>query len=136
VTLEALIKARCSAYAGLTALVGAKVYPGLLPTNPTYPAVTYHLLGESRTRVMTNTVAEIQSRVRFAALAKDDPDRATTVARQMQACWDGVGPTTLSGVTVQKCYASDVFDLSLDALATEAPIYGVGVDVEINYRPE
>lgn len=46
VTLEAALVAQMKTYAGLAALVGARVYPGLLPPQTTYPAVTYALVSD------------------------------------------------------------------------------------------
>ena len=45
-SLEAELVAQMKAHAGLAALVGTRVYPGLLPPQPTYPAVTYAIVSD------------------------------------------------------------------------------------------
>ena len=45
-SLEAELVTRMKAHTGLAALVGARVYPGLLPPQPTYPAVTYAIVSD------------------------------------------------------------------------------------------
>lgn len=43
------LQARLTGYAGLSALVGTRVYLGHLPQNVTLPAVSYSAVGEERT---------------------------------------------------------------------------------------
>ena len=45
-SLEAELVTQMKGHAGLSALVGARVYPGLLPPQPTYPAVTYTIVSD------------------------------------------------------------------------------------------
>jgi len=57
--LDESLVARLKAHVGLTALVGARVYPQMLPQSPTLPAVTYersiapteHIMAESRSSI-------------------------------------------------------------------------------------
>ena len=45
-TLEAALVAQMKTHAGLSALVGARVYPGALPPETTYPALAYALVSD------------------------------------------------------------------------------------------
>ena len=40
-TIGRLVKDRLTGYAGISALVSTRVYPGRLPQRPTYPAISY-----------------------------------------------------------------------------------------------
>jgi len=51
--LETAIYTRLAAYEGLTALISTRIYPMILPQNPTYPAVTYQRTDGVRESGMT-----------------------------------------------------------------------------------
>jgi hypothetical protein len=40
-SVESWIYSRLTGFAGLSALVGTRLYPSVLPENPTYPAISY-----------------------------------------------------------------------------------------------
>jgi len=46
--IEEALRARLLAVAGVTALVSTRVYPVVMPQDPTFPCVTYQRLGEVR----------------------------------------------------------------------------------------
>ncbi len=56
--------------AGMTAVVGSRVYPLLLPENPTYPAVRYQQLGGARESAMGSDVGLVEARVQIDSYAE------------------------------------------------------------------
>lgn len=50
---EQALEDRLTSYAGLTALISTRVYPVVLPQNPTKPAITYQRVGGDREHGMT-----------------------------------------------------------------------------------
>lgn len=52
-TLESALYTRLSGYAGLTALVSTRIYPIILPQEPTYPAVTYQRIDGPREHALS-----------------------------------------------------------------------------------
>lgn len=51
-TISALVKTALSV-SGVTAIVGSRTYPMLLPQNPTYPAITYGRISNTGTNGST-----------------------------------------------------------------------------------
>lgn len=131
--IEEAIKSRCGAFGGLTALIGQQVWPMLAPSQPTYPLVIYHLLGETQQSAMGKNVEIVRAHLQFNALAQD-PNTAKAVARQVKAAWDRIGlQPTANGVTIQDSFPENLFDLPIESGATEAPIYGVAFECYIEY---
>ena len=62
-TLEVGLRAFLLQQAGIATLVGARVYPDILPQAPTYPAIT--LLRIASTRTFVHAGASTLARVRF-----------------------------------------------------------------------
>ena len=54
--VEYAIKARLEAVSGVTDLVAARIYPAVLPQNPTLPAITFQRIDGPRLSAMTNDV--------------------------------------------------------------------------------
>lgn len=88
-SLETALYSRLSAYAGLNALVGARIYPMMLPQAPTFPAVTYFRVSTVPTQVFSAPASD-QLRVRMQVSAwAMSYDGAHAVADQIVAALDG-----------------------------------------------
>lgn len=83
-SIEADIYSSLTAHAGLSALIGTRLYPVLLPQNPTYPAVTYQRVSTPRAQAINGTVASAGPRFQFAAWASTYSS-AVSVAAQVRA---------------------------------------------------
>jgi hypothetical protein len=99
VSIESALYGYLSGYAGLTALVGARVYPLNLPPKPTLPAVTYQKVSGKPLHTMGNNKAADRKRFQFTCWGASYGD-ATAVAAQVKAALDGYDGVT-GGVTVR-----------------------------------
>ena len=72
--LDQAIKSRLEAVAGVTALVGsgssARIYPMLLPQNPTYPAVRYQQVDGVRESAMGADIGVVSATVQIDSYAE------------------------------------------------------------------
>jgi len=83
------IKARCTAYSGLSALVGTRVYPRI-PANPTFPLVTYTFVSTPANDYQDHdgTPDRWTYRVQFDAYA-ETVSAARTIGDQLFAAFAG-----------------------------------------------
>lgn len=98
-TIEDAIFTRASGFAGLSALIGSRVYPRRLPEGVTLPAATYGLVDDVEPQAMGAGSGVTTARVQFTAWA-DTFDVARDVAVQLRQAfrrWRG----TVSGIEVQ-----------------------------------
>lgn len=132
-TMEEALYSYLSGYAGLTALVGTRIYPEMLPDSPTYPAVSYSRVSTRRERTLTiPSVAAVEARFQCSCWGERYAD-AKAVAVQIKAAlqdFQGVMGGT-GGVTVLE--ASTVNEL--DQHDARVRVYHVPVDVTILYLP-
>lgn len=89
-TIEADIRTALTGHAGLSALVGTRIYPDKLPQNPTYPAIVYQRISTPRAQAISGTVASAAPRFQFSIYAKDASgvtgyDKSIAVATQLRA---------------------------------------------------
>ena len=88
--LRETIYSRCTTHAGTKALVTARVYPDLVPEDPTWPLIVYHRVsandGDYRDHDAPTT-REI-SRVQLDCY-DDTSDGAADLADQVQAAFNG-----------------------------------------------
>ena len=92
-----------STFAGLTALVGTRIYPSILPQAVTLPAITYQKISAKRTHTMGDDPGLAKPRFQITCWA-DTPASARAVATQVQtalqnqrnALWGGVGGVTVT----------------------------------------
>lgn len=103
------IHGRLGAVAGVTALVGTRIYPSRLPQGPTYPAIRYQVIDAPRTHLMTRDPGEVHARVQVDSYSKTYA-QAQAVAAQVRLAlsrWEG----TAGGVTVEHVFLDDERDL-------------------------
>lgn len=126
--VEQAVFARLSTFAGLGALVGARVYPVELPQPGPLPAVTYQRVSAVRARAMGKNPGLVTARVETDAWARDYAV-AKAVAEQVRLAlerWRG----TLAGVEVLDSF----LDEEEDDYEPETKRYAVRQDYLISFR--
>jgi hypothetical protein len=88
VTLEQAIFNHLSTYAGLTALIGTRLYPVNLPQGSTLPAVTYQRISSVRMRTFGAARLGRVVRVQFTAWALSYASRHE-IAEQLTTALEG-----------------------------------------------
>lgn len=81
--IEAALVTRAAAVSGLTALIGSRFYPQMMPQNPTYPAVTYFLVAAPRETAMGADPGIVYAHLQLSAWSTDYLE-ATNVAEQLR----------------------------------------------------
>lgn len=81
--LESVLYTRLTGFAGLAALVGARVYPLELPQAPTYPAVSYARVSGEREHGMTEDHGMAHPRIQVDSWATSYAG-CLAVARQVR----------------------------------------------------
>jgi hypothetical protein len=114
---EALFS-RLSGYAGLTALVGARIYPRLLPQNPTYPAVTYDRISAERQSAMGSDSGLVSGRWQVSSWGKTYTD-ARDIAEQVRKALQRYRGTS-SGTVIQDIFIESENDLPPELVDGEA----------------
>ncbi len=121
--IEADLFAALTGHAGLSALVGSRVYPLILPQNPTYPAVTYQRISTPMAQVVTGAVAAASTRFQVNVWA-NTYSSAVNVAAQIRAALLAMTGAT---VTVHEV----LLDNETEGWADESGIYSRILDVII-----
>lgn len=68
-TAEAAVFNLLSNHAGVSGLVGSRIYPVKLPQDPTYPALTYFRVSGLRHSVMCNDTGIVEKRIQISSWA-------------------------------------------------------------------
>jgi len=93
---EALIT-RLTGFAGLSSLVGGRIYAHLMPQDPTYPTIVYTRISAQRVSAMGSDANLVHSRFQLDAwsnVAKDARD-VTEQVRQALERWRGTSGSTV-----------------------------------------
>lgn len=128
-TIEEALYAELAGYAGLSALVGTRIYPMRLPENATLPGVIYYRMSSGRENDFTGATGLAHPTFRVQVWA-DDYKEAHTVATQVRKALDGNTSQWGggSGVWASGRLMNDVDLLDPDL---ETPAYGVAMDFEV-----
>lgn len=126
-SIETVLYDRGVAHAGLSALIGTRLYPGAMPQKCTYPAVSYWRVAASRVPAMGADTGLVRARFQFDIWAEKYAD-ARAVAAQVRAAYQRWRTTT--GVTIQDIYFVGEVDLYED----ETRIHHAALDFEIIYQ--
>lgn len=120
--IEETLFTRMSTFAGLTALVGARIYPLILPQGVTYPAVTYQRISsEPRESCMVDDAGIVRSRFQITAWG-DTFAGVRNIMEQVRQC---LQRWTTSGV--QGTFLVGEYDL-YDEVSLK---YGAALDAQI-----
>lgn len=124
--LEAALFALLTSFSGVTALCGTRVFPLLLPTNATLPAITWHVVS-SVPKSTFGTSGMIRTRVQFDCWGNEYTD-ALALRIALISALNGYTGTLTNGLFVQNAERVQNIDYYLrDAmqyrLATEFVFY-------------
>lgn len=121
---EKVIRSRLSTHAGVTALASTRIYPVVLPQEPTYPAITFSVVSSQRTEgVYSNPgMATVRFQITCWALTYDSvKSLAEQVRLALERYGTSVSGTTIAGVTVYDIHmgsSADAYEPTLDAFAS------------------
>lgn len=104
-TVEDVLLTQLGATAGLTALVGARIYWGLASQDATRPYLTYAQIGGMRDSAMGRDTGVVQARYQLTAWA-DTPDSAKDTIAQVRAALQRYRGT-VSGIEVIDCFVEN-----------------------------
>jgi Protein of unknown function (DUF3168) len=124
------VRARAAAHAGLTALVGTRVYPVRLPPGAMYPAVTYFRLPGENFHAHGADVDIVKVRLQVSAWAGSYLT-ARAVAAQVKAAFSR-WRETIAGVEVLDSLQED--GDGIDLYEEEAQVHHVAQDFDVFYR--
>lgn len=123
-TIEEALYSYLSTYAGLTASVGTRIYPNVIPSDASLPAVAYQRISTARVRSHEGPSNLSHTRIQFTCVA-DSYSAVKSVADQIRAALDGYRGTMstlrVDGVSIENEIAdyvetSDLYIQRLDAL--------------------
>ena len=133
-SIESEIFDRLTGFAGLSALVGTRVYPQILPQDPTYPAISFRRVSAVRPSAMGSDVGVVFARFQVDVWDQDDEagdagyDSAKAVSEQVRLALQRWRTTT--GTIVQDTFFITEQDLYVDALE----VHHLALDFEVIYE--
>lgn len=122
--IEETLFTRLSTFAGLTALVGPRIYPVIMPQGTTKPAVVYQRISSTRDSCMVDDAGIVRARFQVTVWAISHAS-AIAVKEQIRLAlqrWADVG--------VQDTYIIGEYDLFDEA----AILHGAAIDAEVVYN--
>jgi hypothetical protein len=108
--IESTLYSIITADPGITALIGTRAYPVILPTDPTLPAITYKLIGGS-SRPTMDTSGMQQLRLEVDCWGATYNDAVTLRAAVFNALSEYFDP--VANVYIQAIMPRDLFDSAL-----------------------
>lgn len=130
-SVEAAVAARLKATAGLTALVGSRIFPSALPTDiSAFPALTYSRVpGFARYSAMGGDMPSVCARIQVSIWGKKygDAKDAQREARKALQRFSGVS----AGTTIEDIYIDSEGDLPREP---ETGLYHCPLDLLVWYR--
>lgn len=124
--MESLVFSRLTGDAGVTDLVGQRVYPLRLPQEPTYPAIMYQRVSTNEAHTHDQAGGLAESRVQFDCLAVTY-SQAQALAAAVRAALNG---WVDDGNGILACLLENQIDLYEDT--TES--YRVVLDFMLKWR--
>lgn len=137
--IDDAILVRLKAYAGLTALVGQRIFPNLVPQGQALPAVTFMTVSDIKNHILTGQLALEQPMIQYTARATTKA-AARAVANQIKAALNDFSGT-LSGIVVQhirlenEIQSADVDETKSGAGGGDlAKTYYVDLEYEVSFE--
>ena len=132
--LEEAIYTRLSGFAGLTALVGTRIYPDDRPHGALLPAVVFGLVTEIRHSALGTDTPIVRATYQFSCFAggpgvDNGSLVSVNVKRQVQLALQRFRGT-VAGVVIQDCFLQNAVALR----ELEIDVNHIAVDVEIIYE--
>jgi len=106
--IEAALRTHALASAPLVALVGGRIYPSVLPQNPTYPAITYFRVSGPRLYDHGGASGMAEARIQFDCWASTY-SAVKAVAAALRVALSGYSGT-VGGVTIASIYLDSEID--------------------------
>jgi len=134
VSVESEIYTRLTTFAGLMALISDRVYPNLLPQEPTYPAISYRRVTADRPHAMGVDAGVVFARFQFDVWDEDDEagdagyDSAKAVAEQVRLAlqrWRTTADTIVQDT---------LFLTEQDLYEDELKVHHIAMDFQIIYE--
>lgn len=125
--VEAAIYTQLSGYAGLTALVGTRIYPRLLPQSSSKPAVVYSRVSSERFSAFSTDSGVVKARMQCDVYAATY-DAALAVREQVRGALQRYSVD--SPLKVFDTYILNEIDL----YDSETELHHLVLDFEINYQ--
>lgn len=126
-SIEKAIYTRLSEFAGLSALVAARIHPLKLPQNVTYPCVTFSKISTERHSAMGADAAVTRSRYQVSSWAKNYSD-VEPVSEQVRAALQRFRGT-VSSVVIQDIFIEN----ELDLYESDVNVYQIIQDFDVIY---
>lgn len=123
------ISARLSGFAGLTALVGTRIYPDILPSPSAWPAVTYTQISAQTEKGSTTDPAIARALIQVDCYDKTRMG-VLLVSAQVRSALNRWRQTTSAGVTIDDC----LFVGDTDSFESEPMVYRVSSDYRLHFR--
>ncbi len=123
--IEEALYTHLISHAGLTAIVGNRIYPVLLPQDVTFPAVTYQRISTVREYAQEGPSGLAHPRFQFSCWA-ETYEEAKAVAEQIRFALSGY-KGTINNVRIDAVYIEDDNDI----YDPETNIYHVALDATI-----
>ena len=127
--IEDALYTRLSGHAGLSALIGDRIYPVKLPQSPVYPAIIYEARGGDRLHNM-GVDAGIRRPIFQIACVAATYDAATNVGEQVIAALSRFRGT-VGGIVIQDVLMIDEPD---DFWSDEPPVKQRVLEFEVSYE--
>lgn len=127
--IEQAVREHALAHPGLAALIGTRLYYGVLPSPAVLPAATYFLVSGARDHVTDKRSPRFQ----FTAWAADCPTAAAVAAQIEDAFIRFKGLMAGEIPVIQGVVVVPGYDLPSEA-APDGTRYGRAVDVQIHYK--
>lgn len=131
-SLETAVTAHLLAQPGLTALIGNRLYPMVIPQTATLPAVTYQRISSVRHSAMVADTGVATVRLSFNCWAAAYP-QAKAVAKELRAALQRCADTIGSGANTVSGVASFVV-AEYDDYEPDTGRYRVMLDFEISHQ--
>lgn len=127
-SIETALYARLSGFAGLTAVVGARIYPNIAPPDADAPFVTYQRVSGERLRSLGGAIGYAMPRFQLDAWAGRYAT-AQAVAAQLRAALVDYTGTPDSGTVIHSVMLENDQDLYDDG----AKLHRVSLDFRIEH---
>ena len=112
------------ANAGVSALIGTRIYPMLLPQTPTLPAIVYSVISAMRTARHGGRASIGEKRIQFSCWGSTYSG-AKALADQVRLALDGTKPTTEGAALIAGEH--DIYD-------TETGWFHISMDFMVQYQ--
>lgn len=129
--LEPAVVAHLKAYAGLSALVGSRIYPLTMPQDATLPCVTYQRVSGIRHSAMGQDTGLATVRLSFSCWAATYAS-AKAVAKQLRLALQRCASTIGSGANTATGVASFI-ETDIDDYEPDTGYYRVILDFRISH---